>query len=41
VVFVLPGALLREWAVHRINQLLFEQLVIAVTVVGGLRLLSG
>ncbi|MGW0085654.1 sulfite exporter TauE/SafE family protein [Streptomyces sp. NPDC003393] len=38
-VFVLPGALLGRWAVHRINQRLFEQLVIAATVVGGVQLL--
>ncbi|WP_093771053.1 sulfite exporter TauE/SafE family protein [Streptomyces sp. yr375] len=39
VAFVVPGALLGKWAVHRINQRLFEQLVIAATVVGGLQLL--
>ncbi|MFJ2720613.1 sulfite exporter TauE/SafE family protein [Streptomyces sp. NPDC087437] len=39
VVFVVPGALLGKWAVHRINQRLFERLVIAATVVGGLQLL--
>ncbi|WP_369194808.1 sulfite exporter TauE/SafE family protein [Streptomyces djakartensis] len=39
VLFVVPGALLGKWAVHRINQRLFEQLVIAATVVGGLQLL--
>ncbi|MEV0238673.1 sulfite exporter TauE/SafE family protein [Streptomyces sp. NPDC050674] len=39
VTFVVPGALLGTWAVHRINQRLFEQLVIAATVVGGLQLL--
>ncbi|MFF4760299.1 sulfite exporter TauE/SafE family protein [Streptomyces sp. NPDC001292] len=39
VVFVVPGALLGKWAVHRINQRLFEQLVIAATVLGGLQLL--
>ncbi|MFH9859186.1 sulfite exporter TauE/SafE family protein [Streptomyces sp. NPDC017202] len=38
-VFVLPGALLGRWAVHRIDQRLFERLVIAATVVGGLQLL--
>ncbi|MEU3841117.1 sulfite exporter TauE/SafE family protein [Streptomyces sp. NPDC028635] len=38
-VFVVPGALFGKWAVHRINQRLFEQLVIAATVVGGLQLL--
>ncbi|MFM9592018.1 sulfite exporter TauE/SafE family protein [Streptomyces scabiei] len=37
--FVVPGALLGKWAVNRINQKLFEQLVIAATVVGGLQLL--
>lgn len=39
VVFVVPGALLGRWAVHRINQRLFEQIVIAATVVGALQLL--
>jgi uncharacterized membrane protein YfcA len=39
VLFVVPGALLGKWAVHRIDQRLFEQLVIAATVVGGLQLL--
>jgi uncharacterized membrane protein YfcA len=38
-VFVVPGALLGKWAVTRINQRLFEQLVIAATVVGALQLL--
>ncbi|MFF4394642.1 sulfite exporter TauE/SafE family protein [Streptomyces sp. NPDC001480] len=38
-VFVLPGALIGKWAVNRINQRLFEQLVIAATVVGGVQLL--
>ncbi|MYX97122.1 TSUP family transporter [Streptomyces sp. SID486] len=38
-VFVVPGALLGKWAVHRIDQRLFEQLVIAATVVGGVQLL--
>ncbi|GAA3783722.1 sulfite exporter TauE/SafE family protein [Streptomyces phyllanthi] len=37
--FVVPGAFLGKWAVHRINQRLFEQLVIAATVVGGVQLL--
>ncbi|MFE7767012.1 sulfite exporter TauE/SafE family protein [Streptomyces sp. NPDC057438] len=37
--FVVPGALLGKWAVNRINQKLFEQLVIAATIVGGLQLL--
>jgi uncharacterized membrane protein YfcA len=39
VVFVVPGALFGKWAVNKINQRLFEQLVIAATVVGGLQLL--
>ncbi|GHD87808.1 sulfite exporter TauE/SafE family protein [Streptomyces naganishii] len=39
VVFVVPGALIGKWAVHRINQRLFERLVIAATVVGGVQLL--
>ncbi|MFI1418683.1 sulfite exporter TauE/SafE family protein [Streptomyces sp. NPDC020731] len=39
VLFVVPGALLGRWAVNRINQRLFERLVIAATVVGGLQLL--
>ncbi|MFF9044582.1 sulfite exporter TauE/SafE family protein [Streptomyces parvulus] len=39
VVFVVPGAVLGRWAVKRINQRLFERLVIAATVVGGLQLL--
>ncbi|MEU2223549.1 sulfite exporter TauE/SafE family protein [Streptomyces sp. NPDC018347] len=39
VVFVVPGALLGKWAVHRINQRLFEQLVIAATIAGGVQLL--
>jgi uncharacterized membrane protein YfcA len=38
-IFVVPGAFLGKWAVHRINQLLFERLVIAATVVGGAQLL--
>jgi uncharacterized membrane protein YfcA len=37
--FVVPGALIGKWAVNRINQRLFEQLVIAATIVGGLQLL--
>ncbi|MFY4720915.1 sulfite exporter TauE/SafE family protein [Streptomyces sp. LaBMicrA B280] len=41
VVFVVPGALLGRWAVHRIDQRLFDRLVIAATVVGGLQLLVG
>ncbi|MFG3104043.1 sulfite exporter TauE/SafE family protein [Streptomyces sp. NPDC048182] len=39
VVFVVPGALLGRWAVRWIDQVLFERLVIAATVVGGLQLL--
>ncbi|MCX5253684.1 sulfite exporter TauE/SafE family protein [Streptomyces canus] len=39
VAFVVPGALLGKWAVNRINQRLFEQLVIAATIVGGVQLL--
>ncbi|MEV7284735.1 sulfite exporter TauE/SafE family protein [Streptomyces sp. NPDC093252] len=39
VVFVVPGALIGKWAVNRINQRLFEQLVIAATVIGGVQLL--
>ncbi|MFD0228645.1 sulfite exporter TauE/SafE family protein [Streptomyces hirsutus] len=39
VLFVVPGALLGKWAVSRINQRLFERLVIAATVVGGVQLL--
>ncbi|MGV9254274.1 sulfite exporter TauE/SafE family protein [Streptomyces sp. NPDC003697] len=39
VLFVVPGALLGKWAMHRINQRLFERLVIAATVAGGLQLL--
>ncbi|MXM64528.1 TSUP family transporter [Streptomyces sp. HUCO-GS316] len=37
--FVVPGALLGTWAVSRINQRLFERLVIAATVVGAVQLL--
>ncbi|WP_221349828.1 sulfite exporter TauE/SafE family protein [Streptomyces beigongshangae] len=39
VAFVLPGALLGKWAVDRIDQRLFERLVIAATVLGGIQLL--
>ncbi|GAA3504904.1 sulfite exporter TauE/SafE family protein [Streptomyces prasinosporus] len=39
VLFVVPGALLGKWAVSRINQRLFEHLVVAATVAGGLQLL--
>jgi uncharacterized membrane protein YfcA len=38
-VFVLPGGLFGKWAVTRINQRLFEQIVIAATIVGGVQLL--
>ncbi|MEU0005407.1 sulfite exporter TauE/SafE family protein [Streptomyces sp. NPDC006314] len=38
-VFVVPGALLGTWAVNRIDQRLFERLVIAATILGGLQLL--
>lgn len=41
VLFVLPGALVGRWAVDRIDQRLFERLVIAATVLGGLQLLLG
>lgn len=37
--FVVPGAFLGKWAVSRINQKLFEQLVIVATIAGGLQLL--
>ncbi|MGE6736992.1 TSUP family transporter, partial [Streptomyces sp. NPDC059900] len=39
VLFVVPGALIGKAAVHRINQRLFEQLVIGATILGGLQLL--
>ncbi|PSM39634.1 hypothetical protein C6Y14_29465 [Streptomyces dioscori] len=39
VAFVLPGALIGKWAVDRINQRLFERLVIGATILGGLQLL--
>ncbi|WP_266392722.1 sulfite exporter TauE/SafE family protein [Streptomyces canus] len=39
VAFVVPGAFLGKWAVNRINQTLFERLVIAATIVGGVQLL--
>lgn len=39
VLFVIPGAIIGKAAVHRINQRLFEQLVIGATVLGGLQLL--
>ncbi|MEU9986479.1 sulfite exporter TauE/SafE family protein [Streptomyces sp. NPDC048045] len=38
-VFVVPGALFGRWAVDRINQRLFEQLVIAATILGAVQLL--
>ncbi|MGZ3118987.1 sulfite exporter TauE/SafE family protein [Streptomyces sp. H62] len=41
LVFVVPGAFLGTWAVGRIDQVLFERLVIAATVLGGLQLLLG
>ncbi|MGW2326095.1 sulfite exporter TauE/SafE family protein [Streptomyces sp. NPDC001700] len=37
--FVIPGAILGKMCVDRINQLLFERLVIAATVLGGVQLL--
>ncbi|MFE0174600.1 sulfite exporter TauE/SafE family protein [Streptomyces sp. NPDC059002] len=39
VLFVVPGAVLGKYAVDRIDQRLFEQLVIGATVLGGLQLL--
>ncbi|MER5440463.1 sulfite exporter TauE/SafE family protein [Streptomyces sp. NPDC002790] len=39
VVFVVPGAMIGRACANRINQRLFEQLVIAATVLGGLQLL--
>ena len=39
VLFIVPGAFLGKWAVNRINQQLFERLVIAATVVGAVQLL--
>ncbi|RFC70552.1 sulfite exporter TauE/SafE family protein [Streptomyces sp. AcE210] len=39
VLFVVPGAFIGKACVHRINQRLFERLVIAATVVGGAQLL--
>lgn len=39
VLFVIPGALIGKACVNRINQRLFEQLVIGATVIGGLQLL--
>ncbi|WP_128379356.1 sulfite exporter TauE/SafE family protein [Streptomyces cavernae] len=37
--FVVPGAFLGKWAVNRINQQLFERLVIAATILGAVQLL--
>ncbi|WP_055494198.1 sulfite exporter TauE/SafE family protein [Streptomyces sp. TP-A0356] len=37
--FVVPGAMIGTWAVNRINQRVFEQLVIAATVLGAVQLL--
>ncbi|MEW2131973.1 sulfite exporter TauE/SafE family protein [Streptomyces sp. NPDC005435] len=39
LVFVVPGAFLGKWAVNKINQRLFDRLVVAATVVGALELL--
>ncbi|NDZ78068.1 sulfite exporter TauE/SafE family protein [Streptomyces sp. SID10853] len=39
VVFVVPGAFIGRACVHRINQRLFERLVIGATVLGGVQLL--
>ncbi|MFF2502728.1 sulfite exporter TauE/SafE family protein [Streptomyces sp. NPDC058067] len=39
VLFVVPGAFIGKVCVHRIDQRLFERLVIAATVVGGAQLL--
>jgi len=39
VLFVVPGAYIGKACAHRINQRLFERLVIAATVVGGVQLL--
>lgn len=39
VLFVLPGALIGKACVNRIDQRLFERLVIGATVLGGLQLL--
>ncbi|MBV7653059.1 sulfite exporter TauE/SafE family protein [Streptomyces albidoflavus] len=39
VLFVVPGALLGRALAHRINQALFDQLVLAATVLGGVQLL--
>ncbi|MEU8569887.1 sulfite exporter TauE/SafE family protein [Streptomyces pathocidini] len=37
--FVIPGALIGKACVHRIDQVLFERLVIGATILGGLQLL--
>lgn len=39
IVFVVPGAFIGRACVHRINQRLFERLVIGATVLGGVQLL--
>lgn len=39
LVFVVPGAFLGRWAVHKINQRLFDRIVIVATVVGAVELL--
>ncbi|MFD9352984.1 fluoride efflux transporter FluC, partial [Streptomyces diastaticus] len=39
VLLVVPGALLGRALAHRINQVLFERLVLAATVAGGVQLL--
>ncbi|MFD8910996.1 sulfite exporter TauE/SafE family protein [Streptomyces sp. NPDC059575] len=39
LVFVVPGAFIGKWAVNRINQQLFDRLVVAATVVGAVELL--
>ncbi|MGW4490626.1 sulfite exporter TauE/SafE family protein [Streptomyces sp. NPDC004376] len=39
LVFVVPGAFIGKWAVNRINQQLFDRLVVAATIVGALELL--
>lgn len=39
VAFVVPGALIGRYCVDRINQKLFERLVIGATVLGGVQLL--
>ncbi|MGW5102014.1 sulfite exporter TauE/SafE family protein [Streptomyces sp. NPDC004100] len=39
LVFVVPGAFIGKWAVNRINQQLFDRLVVVATIVGALELL--